>query len=206
VSTDGTTGNARARYLAVEISKGGGAWDIAAEEVMLRVAQMTYELGASARAGAAELSILLADDEFVRTLNRKYRHQDKPTNVLSFPQTAVYQNAVDHNLANQNLANQGTDPAAPQFGSVLPLGDIVLAYETLVREAHEQHKTFENHLAHLVAHGVLHLMGYDHEESEEEAEEMEAMERAVLARFDIADPYAAEHELEDMPTGTDKTK
>lgn len=174
------------RRLEVEISKGAGQWDVAAEEIMLRVAQKTYELGASEAARVSELSILLADDEFVRTLNRKYRGKDKPTNVLSFP--------------------QNVSAADIHFGGVLPLGDIVLAHETLVREAREQGKSFDDHLAHLVAHGVLHLMGYDHEESEEEAEEMEGMEREILAHFRIADPYASENEPEGVQSGTEETK
>ncbi|MEQ9518213.1 MAG: rRNA maturation RNase YbeY [Parvibaculum sp.] len=190
MTRDGAPKARPVRHLDVEISKGAGDWDVAAEEIMLRVAQMTYDLGASDQAGAAELSILLADDEFVRTLNRKYRGQDKPTNVLSFPQLL--------------------GSADPHFGGVLPLGDIVLAHETLVREASEQGKTFDDHLAHLVAHGVLHLMGYDHEENETEAEEMESMERVILARFEIADPYACESDDENgqkgVPAGAEKTK
>jgi probable rRNA maturation factor len=108
-------------------------------------------------------TVLLTDDATVQGLNARFRRQDKPTNVLSFP-TAP--NPEHH------------------------LGDIALAYGTCAREAHEQGKTLSAHLQHLVAHGVLHLLGYDHM-TDEEACEMEGLERAVLASLGIADPYAA---------------
>jgi probable rRNA maturation factor len=117
----------------------------------------------------AELSVLLTDDEEIRSLNAQWRQQDKPTNVLSFP--------------------------VPDAGNIQPklLGDIVIAYETTAREAQTEHKPFEHHLAHLTVHGFLHLLGYDHE-SDEEAETMERLEREILARLDIADPYATRDE------------
>ena len=118
--------------------------------------------------GITELSVLLADDAFVQTLNRKFRGKDKPTNVLSFP--------------------HGAGQADVLVEEARPLGDIALAHETLQREAKAQAKAFNDHLAHLVAHGVLHLLGYDHE-TEAEATEMEARERTILSRFNIADPY-----------------
>jgi probable rRNA maturation factor len=107
-------------------------------------------------------TVLLTDDATVQDLNARFRQQDKPTNVLSFP----------------------TAPN-PQHH----LGDIALAYGTCAGEAHAQGKTLAAHLQHLVAHGVLHLLGYDHM-SDEEAEEMEGLERVVLASLGIADPYA----------------
>lgn len=109
------------------------------------------------------LTILLAGDAAVRDLNARFRRQDKPTNVLSFP---AMPNPERH------------------------LGDVALAYETCAREAVEQDKTLAAHLQHLVAHGVLHLLGYDHM-TDEEASEMEGLERVVLAELGIADPYAA---------------
>lgn len=108
----------------------------------------------------AELSLALADDATVQKLNRDYRAKDKPTNVLSFPA-----------------------PHGPM------LGDIVVAYETLVREAAEEAITPRNHLVHLTVHGLLHLLGYDHE-TEDEALEMEATETAILAGLGIKDPHA----------------
>ena len=113
-----------------------------------------------------EVSVVLADDAAIRGLNRTWRHRDKPTNVLSFP------------------AHIGADDrAGPRF-----LGDIVLAYQTLAREASARHKTFAQHLAHLAVHGFLHLVGYDHE-TDAEASAMELLETMILARLDVPDPY-----------------
>jgi probable rRNA maturation factor len=117
----------------------------------------------------AELSVLLCDDETIAHLNGRWRGQEKPTNVLSFP-------------------------APPPHGAVpderIPLGDIAIAYETLAREAEENGKTVVDHLSHLVVHGFLHLLGYDHH-MDDEAERMERLERDILARIGVADPYAA---------------
>lgn len=113
-----------------------------------------------------EISIVLADDAFVRDLNRQYRNIDRPTNVLSFP--------------------SGDEDG---HGPVL-LGDVVLAYETVAREAQAAGKSLSAHVTHLIIHGILHLLGYDHED-EQEAEEMEALETALLARLGITDPYVA---------------
>ena len=152
--------------LDVEISRAGGDWDAAAEETVTKIAQAVF--ASEDTGGITELSVLLADDAFVQTLNRKFRGKDKPTNVLSFP--------------------HGAGQADVLVEEARPLGDIALAHETLQREAKAQAKAFNDHLAHLVAHGVLHLLGYDHE-TEAEATEMEARERTILSRFNIADPY-----------------
>ena len=106
------------------------------------------------------LTVALADDRRMRSLNRRDRGNDRPTNVLSYPS------------------------GEPGF-----LGDIVLARQTIWREARAQKKTPADHVAHLVVHGTLHLLGYDHETSEAAAERMEAMERRILRRLGIADPY-----------------
>jgi probable rRNA maturation factor len=116
----------------------------------------------------AELAIVLTDDARIRALNRIWRGLDKPTNVLSFP-------------AKDRAGGEG----APAL-----LGDIVIAYETAKREALAQDTPFLHYLAHLTVHGFLHLRGYDHE-AEDEAETMERLERQILARMNIADPYAA---------------
>ncbi len=113
------------------------------------------------------MSVLLADDATVQTLNRTWRNKDKPTNVLSFP-------AAD-------------GPIQP--GMARPLGDVVLAYDTLVRESTEQSKPFEHHFAHLLVHGTLHLLGQDHETGEAEADAMEALEVAALRTLGIPNPY-----------------
>ncbi|HXE03384.1 MAG TPA: rRNA maturation RNase YbeY [Methyloceanibacter sp.] len=115
--------------------------------------------------GVCELSIVLTDDAEQQQLNREWRGIDKPTNVLSFPQIA---------------------PFGPVTGI---LGDIVLARETLEREAAELEKSFADHFTHLVVHGFLHILGYDHIE-EGEALEMEGLETKILATLGIADPYS----------------
>lgn len=114
----------------------------------------------------AELTVLFADDARVQELNRDFLGKDKPTNVLSFP-----------------ASDEASEPDTEL------LGDIILARETVEREAIEQAKPLEAHIAHLVVHGFLHLLGYDHED-DEEAEEMEALETLILANLEIADPYA----------------
>ena len=111
----------------------------------------------------AEVTVLLTEDAELKTLNAQFRGKDKPTNVLSFPAAAF---------------------AAPH------LGDVALAFETCAREADEQGKPLSDHLSHLVAHGVLHLLGWDHE-ADAEAEAMEALERKVMARLGVPDPYLA---------------
>jgi probable rRNA maturation factor len=123
-----------------------------------------------ALADRPELSVVLADDAMVRELNRSYRGQDKPTNVLSFA-------SLDDEEAPQ-----------PEDGPLM-LGDVVLAYETTLAEAERDGKPLIDHMTHLVVHGVLHLVGFDHEE-EDEAEEMERLETAILASLGIPDPYA----------------
>lgn len=120
--------------------------------------------------GDVEVGIRLTDDAEVRELNHRYRGVDRPTNVLSFA-----------------MQDDGTDLGVP--GQPLLLGDLVVAYETVVREATEQGKTFADHLTHLVVHGILHLAGYDHERSAEEALSQESLEIAILNRLGIANPY-----------------
>jgi probable rRNA maturation factor len=115
----------------------------------------------------SELSLLFTDDASIRILNAAWRRIDKPTNVLSFP---------------------GTPPKGAVYGPLL--GDIVLAQETVAREAAEQHLTFDHHLTHLIVHGLLHLFGHDHID-EGEAEMMESLETAILGGLGIEDPYAA---------------
>lgn len=115
-------------------------------------------------AGDVELALRLDSDQGIRALNRRWRRKDAPTNVLSFP--------------------AGPGPA----GGRRHLGDIVLAYETALGEAEAQAKSLADHAAHLVVHGVLHLLGHDHER-EAEAEAMEALEVEALARLGVADPY-----------------
>jgi probable rRNA maturation factor len=115
------------------------------------------------------LCILLSDDQTIARLNGQWRGQEKPTNVLSFPAPVRCR-------------------AGPN--EKMPLGDIAIAYETLTREAQENGVTVSSHLSHLVVHGFLHLLGYDHH-MDDEAERMERLERDILARMGVHDPYAA---------------
>lgn len=130
---------------------------------------------------AVEISFLFTSDAEIRLLNHDYRQKDRPTNVLSFPDTEI---------------RQDTLLEAARFSEPLMLGDIVFAEETLRREAAEQDKELLHHLTHLTVHGLLHLMGYDHE-TDEEATEMEALEIDILAKLAIDNPYKADDNLSD---------
>jgi probable rRNA maturation factor len=124
----------------------------------------------------ADVAVMLTDDATIRTFNKDFRGIDKPTNVLSFP-------APEMDVADD-------EAPAPRA-----LGDIAIAYETLRREADEETKPFLHHLSHLAVHGFLHLIGYDHE-TDEEADEMEALEVAILAQLGIPDPYAERERMD----------
>lgn len=117
-------------------------------------------------------SLLLTSDAEVQVLNREWRAKDKPTNVLSFPM-----------IEREDLLALAAD-GPPEM-----LGDIALAHETCAREAAEKGVALEHHAAHLLVHGLLHLAGFDHEISPEDATEMEALETKALALMGIADPY-----------------
>ncbi|WP_114522251.1 rRNA maturation RNase YbeY [Altererythrobacter sp. ZODW24] len=117
-------------------------------------------------------SLLFTSDEEVHALNREWRERDKPTNVLSFPM-----------LERDYL--QGLSPEGPPE----LLGDVAMAHETCAREAAEKGIALEDHAAHLIIHGLLHLAGHDHEISTADAVEMEALETKALALMGIADPY-----------------
>ena len=148
-------------------------WRVELESGLIAAAEATLAAHLRSTATEIELGLTLTDDAGVRTLNRDYRGQDKPTNVLSFP-------------LNDPAGPDGLlEPDAP--GAPLLLGDIVLAFETVAREAAAQEKSLSNHACHLVVHGVLHLLGYDHE-TETEACTMEHLEVAVLAGLGISNP------------------
>ncbi|MBO0332575.1 rRNA maturation RNase YbeY [Sneathiella sp. CAU 1612] len=157
--------------------------DLAAEAVRATLLSVSPEFRLTPIAGApkptVEISLVFTNDADIHALNRDYRDKDKPTNVLSFPDTPLNQTE----LANAVL-----------MGEPLLLGDIVMARETLIREAKEQSKSFRDHLTHLLVHGVLHLAGFDHME-ENEAEKMENLEIMILQSLHIPNPY----ELSDQP-------
>lgn len=160
----------------IGVSAPCAAWETAlpgAEDLARRVAAAALAAGALPSGlppERMEVSLVLGDDALVRGLNRQYRGKDEATNVLSFA-------ALD---------DEGW--AIPDAGPIL-LGDVVIALETTLAEAAQSGRTLAAHFSHLVVHGVLHLLGFDHQD-DAEAEEMEALERAVLAALGIPDPYA----------------
>jgi probable rRNA maturation factor len=151
---------AAAAALTIDVIVDSEQWkDAGAAKAVVRRAVTQAAVALSTN--PTELAIVLTDDRKMRALNRNWRGTDAATDVLSF--------------ATKNAGGRH-------------LGDIVLAYETVVREAHREHKPLAHHLAHLAVHGFLHLLGFDHE-SDEEAREMEHAERAVLRQLAIPDPY-----------------
>ncbi len=116
-----------------------------------------------------ELTVTLTNDKKIRVLNRDYRQKDKATNVLSFP---MFETLSD----------------IPAHAGEVPIGDIIIAFETMKREADEQSKTLENHFTHMLIHGFLHLLGYDHM-TDSEANTMESLEIRILKKFSIKNPY-----------------
>lgn len=154
--------------MQIDVAVEAGAWP--GEEALLSLARRAVDAvfaeTGQAAPEEAELSLLFTDDAHIRVLNRDWRAKDRPTNVLSFPAFDVTPG----------------DPVPPM------LGDVALAFETVRSEAELDGKPFDHHLMHLIVHGVLHLLGHDHEE-DGEAEAMEALERAILARLAIPDPY-----------------
>ena len=156
--------------LAVDVMRHSEAWENSSvsDESIVRAAQAAFAEVRPEISQACEVVVVLTDDAEMQDLNRTWRRKDKPTNVLSFPANEVP-------------------------GDTAALGDIVIAYETVRAEAIETHIPLSNHVSHLVVHGILHVLGFDHLE-EQQAEEMEDLERKVLAGLGIADPYQDAHE------------
>ena len=153
--------------LEVEIVRHGDAWAGEVTDVVLKqAARAALAAAPSLPQGTYHVTLVLTDDGEMRNLNRTWRGMDAPTNVLSFP---------------------AGDIGAQDF-----LGDVVLAHETTCQEAREQNIALGDHVSHLVVHGVLHLLGFDHTE-DDAAERMETLERAALATLGIGDPYAEKH-------------
>jgi probable rRNA maturation factor len=153
------------------MAKGGCKIDVLVESGLWKeprvvkslVRRAVNEAAAAVSTSGAELAIVLTNDSTIRLLNRDWRGTDAATNVLSF-------------------RTQGAGGEPPL------MGDIVLAYETVAREAHDEGKPFAHHVAHLAVHGFLHLSGYDHQRGKD-ADEMEKLERKILRRLAIPDPY-----------------
>ena len=157
-------------HLDVAVVRHDDAWRAAgvSDAMLAGAARAAFDAAMPSSSGTYEISILLANDAEMRTLNRTWRGKDAPTNVLSFP-------ASD-------------DPSEPGL-----LGDVAIAYETTLKEAQVTGIMFSDHVAHLVMHGALHLLGFDHINNDE-AEKMEDVERRALASLGIADPYAESDE------------
>jgi probable rRNA maturation factor len=148
-------------------------WQNLADRAVAAALGETDYAAAVTTAVVVEVSVRFTSDAEVQTLNRDYRGKDKATNVLSFP------------MADPDLIASAADGDDIE----ILLGDIVLAEGVCAREAEERGIALADHAAHLLVHGTLHLLGYDHVDSDEEAEAMEAIERRALARLGLADPY-----------------
>lgn len=152
--------------IAIDLVEEAGEWR--AIDPAERLPAITQALSAHLPEAAGTLSLVLADDALVRGLNSQFRDQDKPTNVLTFP---------------TGDPDAGTGPFPGDY-----LGDVILAAETLYAEADRDGKAPSDHFNHLVIHGILHLLGYDHI-SDRDAERMERLEIDILADLGIDDPY-----------------
>ena len=162
----------QAATLEVEVVRHGNAWnhDAISDPTVELAAQAAFSLAPPPSPAPYEITIALTDDAQMRDLNRTWRDKDQPTNVLCFPAGSVQ-------------------------GEIGTLGDVVIAYETIQREAEEAGIALPDHVSHLVVHGVLHLLGFDHR-NDAEAKQMEDLERLALASLGIADPYSDEAALE----------
>jgi probable rRNA maturation factor len=178
-ASSGTNDPERMTQLDIQISVEADSW--ASEEELLAFSGKVLTVAADFLAKeeeqpfpkmAPELSLVFTDDAAIREINAEWRNKDKPTNVLSFP----------------------AFPLEPGGMPGPMLGDIVIARETVEREALELEKSFDDHLTHLLVHGFLHLFGYDHIETED-AEEMESLETRILAVLGLSDPYAGQDPL-----------
>lgn len=173
------------RGLAVEIEPGDTPWTaLGALDLEAAVGEVAAAITRHARLPAARTSATLAlgTDAEVRALNSTWRAQDKPTNVLSFPSAPM-------------PASHGTGQHSQQHF----LGDVIIAEETLAREAAEQGIPPADHFRHLVLHGLLHLLGYDHEDKAE-ADEMETLETRILVSIGVPDPYAGTEAIDAAPS------
>ena len=147
-------------FLEIESIIEADGWEAALGEAPDVLAKRVVRAAAAGEKSQGAVSVMFADDDAVRVLNKTWRGKDAATNVLSFP-------------------------APDGFGM---LGDIALALETITAEAAAQNKTVKAHASHLIAHGFLHLVGHDHEQ-DDAAEKMETREREILASLGIADPH-----------------
>lgn len=171
----------KSTYLAIDIGMTTDTWKKAFPKLKKKAEQAAALAFLKAKKPKAfenrafEITLILSTDGALKKLNRDYRDKDKPTNVLSFPQFDV------RNLKKKDMAVFPADAS-------LPLGDVVMALQTVKREAKEQGKTVEAHTIHLIVHGVLHLLGYDHMNSKD-AKNMEKLESDILDILGYPHPY-----------------
>ena len=144
-------------------------WQSALPRVEVLVALITEEINTLFRVRSGEFSMVFTDDATIQVLNKTYRGENKPTNVLSFAL-----------MNDDEFISPNDDPYI--------YGDVFVARETMMREAAAYSKSLYDHTAHLITHGVLHLLGFDHVIAED-AQKMEDLERGILHRIGIADPY-----------------
>lgn len=156
----------------VNLSCDEGNWESYGLDYGALALKLLKEVCLQANQESAEVSILLTDAAHMQTLNRDFRQKDAPTNVLSFESGQLRRTFL------------------PDHRPVL-LGDIALGYEVLANESSANNIPFENHLTHLLVHGMLHLLGFDHM-TENDAQEMETLEISVLSKFNIPNPYILE--------------
>ena len=168
----GPSRSSGASPLEIEIVRHSELWDSieVSGDALSRAALAAFAATSAAPDAPCEVTLVLTDDDEMRELNRTWRGKDSSTNVLSFP---------------------AGEPVGEAHGEPSPLGDIVLAGETVIEEAKVKGIPAADHAAHLVVHGMLHLLGFDHER-DADAERMEALETKVLAGLGIADPYAGD--------------
>ena len=152
----------------IDVTITGDGWPVRGDLETLADETVAAVAGTLGLRGASELSLVFTGDAEIRKLNAAWRDRDRATNVLSFPAATL---------------NPGDQPGPL-------LGDVVIAFETVRREADLEDKPFRHHLQHLLVHGILHLLGYDHED-DEQARIMEGLERDILFSLGVSDPYAA---------------
>ena len=149
-------------------------WQIIEEDSISNIATIVLRDFPVLRDSEVELALLLTNDERIKKLNKEFRTKDNPTNVLSFP---------DHDINPKDLLE---DLAKKEY---IYIGDIACSYETVRRESEEYGLSFYNHFAHMFVHGMLHLLGYDHELSKEDEKEMIQKEISLLEKLSIKSPY-----------------
>ncbi len=175
---DGACSRSGTVHVDVEVVDGAWLSDLpGADDVVERACTRALQVACSGE--AVTVTVVMADDRMLADLNGRWRHIDRPTDVLSFPSD------------DRSPGTRLRPPAGSPPGSDIALGDIVIARETVVDDASRRATALTDHLSHIAVHGTLHLLGYDHE-TDADAGVMEAMERAVLETLGISDPYLSD--------------